>query len=258
MLVKLKDVINEIEQLEAERIASEYAQFQDFTWGLGIEKVFRSMFRYHFVIPNLKVKAGTEEILIQKWVKKYIDGYNGRPSIRVSNPPGTTPDGMIDTIIRARLSNIDDNEVEKIKYAHRLSMSAENILGLFLEEYISHELGPYGWFCAWGATLDKIDFFVPQNTNSPFFQFKNRSNTENSSSSTVREGTTIQKWHRINAQTGRTYWEDLNQIANSSLNNDQAVHLSEQSFIAFVQDAITSNMNCIPLDNDSPYLSETS
>ena len=65
---------------------------------------------------------------------------------------------------------------------------------------------------------DKIDFFVPENTKTPFFQFKNRSNTENSSSSTVRQGTTIQEWHRIHAQTGATHWNDLNQIANSSLN----------------------------------------
>jgi hypothetical protein len=225
---------------------------------LGIIEVFTAMFRYPFAIPKVRGKAETKEIAIQKWVQNYINGYKGRPSLKISNPPGTVPDRLIDEMIKARLSNLGDKEVEKIKFAHRLSMSAENILGLFLEEYISHMLEPYGWYCAWGATLDKIDFFVPENTKALFFQFKNRSNTENSSSSTVRQGTTIQEWHRINAQTGETYWDDLNQIANSSLNNDQTVHLSEQSFITFVQDAITSNVNCIALDKDSPYFSRAS
>jgi hypothetical protein len=53
---------------------------------------------------------------------------------------GTVADPVIEKIIGARLNNLTDEELRKISFAHRLGMSAENILGLLLEEYLSINL----------------------------------------------------------------------------------------------------------------------
>ena len=96
------------------------------------------------------IQARTLEEYVQKWIKKYFGGYNSRPSQRTSNAIGTIPDSIVDRIISTRLPSLGDKEVAAIRAAHRLSMSAENILGLFLEEYLAEKLLPCGWFCCWG------------------------------------------------------------------------------------------------------------
>tara|TARA_Y100000768_G_scaffold356747_1_gene311333 strand:+ start:366 stop:1166 length:801 start_codon:yes stop_codon:yes gene_type:complete len=255
MKKKLIDVINSLDYDRSEAIAISSAKSHGFSWQSNIEQVFKAMFDHPFAAPNME--GPSDQSIIESWVKKFINGYNGRPSVRQSNPMGTVADKIIDEMIKSILPNLDDDEVDKIKYGHRLSMSAENVLGIFLEEYISSKLEPYGWYCAWGSTLDKIDFYVPGHVDAPFFQFKNRSNTENSSSSTVRQGTTIQKWCRINALNGDTYWPDLNEIIKSTINNSDNSHqniaLSEDSFAKYVRQAITSNKKSIIVEEDSPY-----
>jgi hypothetical protein len=37
-------------------------------------------------------------------------------------------------------------------------MSAENILGLILEEYLANNFKDEGWHCAWGDTVNSVDF----------------------------------------------------------------------------------------------------
>jgi hypothetical protein len=57
-------------------------------------------------------------------------------------------------------------------------------------------------------------------------QIKNRSNSENSASASVRAGTIIEKWFRINSMTGQTYW--------GSLPENQDGKCSEEGFYEFV------------------------
>jgi hypothetical protein len=40
---------------------------------------------------------------------------------------------------------------------NRLPMSAENILGLLLEEFLAEQLADYGWFCGWGEVIRHVD-----------------------------------------------------------------------------------------------------
>ena len=188
------------------------------------------------------VKGNDEQECIEKWVKKYKKGYDNRISVRTSNIPGTLPDKIIDTIINTKL-NLTSKNLELIKYSHRLSMTAENILGSLLEEYLFNELKNHGWCCAWGSTIKSVDFCEK---NGDLWQIKNRSNSENSSSSSVRDGTRIKKWYRVNAVTGEYKWDILNQEINVS-------HLSEGNFSDFVRQTLSKNKGALAIDDESPW-----
>ena len=58
-----------------------------------------------------------------------------------------------------------------------------------LEEYISISVRPYSWIWCNGNVLRAIDFC--SSDGSILLQIKNKSNTENSSSSSIRTGTNI-------------------------------------------------------------------
>ena len=122
-------------------------------------------------------------------------------------------------------------------------MSAENILGLLLEEYLAVELAPHKWHCCWGETLRNIDFV---NEDGRLLQVKNRSNSENSSSSRVRDGTQIEKWFRVNATSGKYLWEELNI-------HHKPLQLSEEKFVAFVVKTLKANPKAMPVEPENPW-----
>jgi hypothetical protein len=124
-------------------------------------------------------------------------------------------------------------------------MSAENILGLLLEEFLAQQLADFDWYCAWGETVRSVDFCQAQGG---LLQIKNRSNSENSSSSRVRIGTDIEKWYRVDARTGNYCWEELNRKYNTD-------RFSEESFRRFVVEAISNNPNALPVEIGNPWLS---
>jgi len=214
------------------------------TWDVGIETVFREVAGNSTVVPgNVKPSPKTGVTAIEKWVIKYWKGYEGRPSQRASNPPGTIPDPIIDTIIQSRLTHLDERDIEHIKYAHRLGMSAENILGLILEEYLAGKLLAAGWHCAWGETVKSIDFV---HQDGDLLQVKNRSNSENSSSARVRDGTSIQKWHRVDANTGAYKWDELS--SRTGVNS-----LSEADFQSFVKELLKNNPKAMAVERGNSW-----
>ncbi|MGQ4649510.1 SinI family restriction endonuclease [Lyngbya aestuarii] len=207
-------------------------------WDTAIQTVLYVCCRLPELCPNLgKTELFSEEYLT-KWLNKYFQGYDQRPSKRVSKKIGTVPDEIINLIISTRLPSLDQQEITAINFAHRLSMSAENILGLLLEEYLAEKLLPYGWYCCWGGTMKSIDFCTK---NYDLLQIKNRSNSENSSSSKVRQGTQIKKWHRVNAITGSCYWDKLNSLVGCR-------ELSESDFSLFVRKVITNNPDAVYIE----------
>lgn len=127
-------------------------------------------------------------------------------------------------------------------------MAAENILGLILEEYLAKQLAEAGWYCAWGNTVKSVDFV---NANRYLLQIKNRSNSENSSSSAIREGTDIKKWFRIKADSNETMWGDLNKICGVD-------HLSEDSFMEFAIGLVKANPRCLVIENGNLWKEATS
>lgn len=83
-------------------------------------------------------------------------------------------------------------------------------------------------------------------------QIKNKSNTENSSSSAIRTGTTIKKWYRLGTRTSGGIkipdykWDDLNTIINShSIIPSEKCNLSEEVYQAFLKEVATRNKKII-------------
>ncbi len=165
------------------------------------QTILKACYRNPALSPN--IKADTAELLASKWLKKYRSSYERRISRRTSQVPRTVADPIINTIINARLTQLTSDHLEQIQYAHRLSMSAENIQGLLLEEFLAEELHQYGWHCCWGESIRHVDFC---NNDGTLLQVKNRSNSENSSSARVRLNQPIEKWYRVDAKTGLYQW----------------------------------------------------
>ena len=111
-------------------------------------------------------------------------------------------------------------------------MQAENIVGKLLERYVAPLLESKGWVWCAGETLRSVDFMKDENTNDvKLLQIKNRSNSENSSSSAIREGTKIKKWYRISSASGKTRWDRLPENADGICNEEgfyQFVHREAQ------------------------------
>jgi hypothetical protein len=197
-------------------------------------------------VITLKDELVSLENFARRWTNKFLDGYENRPSKRISNPIGTLHDTILDEIITARI-NITSSELQSIKYGHRLSMSAENIAGTLLEEYLANKLLNYQWHCCWGETMRSIDFC---NENGDLIQIKNSDNSENSSSKAVRDGTVIKHWFRRFSRTGKTNWEALNQLVNIKKIDDL---FTENSFKDFVKNAVLNNPGSVFIERDSPY-----
>ena len=110
-------------------------------------------------------------------------------------------------------------------------MSAENCVGQLLEKYIDSVTCSSGWVWVAGDLIKAVDFIFPENNSWKLLQIKNRSNSENSSSKAIRDGTKIEKWCRIKAENGMTYWDSVPE----SMRN---LGLSEDNFRRFVVDYI--------------------
>jgi len=194
-----------------------------------------------FRLPESKTVA--LENYIQKWVHAYLKGYNNRPSQRVGSRSATFPDAIVKLILQSRLPNIDDELALKIEGGHSLMMTIENLVGDLLEEYLSIKLRSNGWCCCWGSTIDAVDFCK---SDGSLIQIKNSDNSENSSSSRVRSGTTIQKWYRRISTRENTYvWDSLNDLLDRT-------DLSEEDFRHFVVSVIETNPNCLFVEDDHP------
>ena len=242
--MKLADALHLMGKEQSIEIAKSQTIKNHLDWEKsGICYVFSAILEDTERAPNLPGQKDSEEDKIRRWVEKYVSGSKNRPSIRSSNPPKTIPDPMIEQIIGQRLTNLNSEQLLQITYAHRIGMSAENILGLLLEEYIAITLKHYGWHCAWGETVKSVDFV---HENGSLLQIKNRSNSENSSSSAIRHGTNIQKWFRIKANKIEYQWDKLNHIC-------CCTELSEEGFVRFVKATIKSNPSCVAIEKNNPW-----
>ena len=186
------------------------------------------------------------EMCVVAWVDKFLHGYQNRISRHESKMPGTVPDEAVGIIIKAGILNLSYDQIQQIISAHRLAMSAENILGLLLEEFLFDRLSSSGWAMAWGETVKHVDFC---DKSGRLLQIKNRSNSENSSSSKIRDGKPIEKWFRVNASNGRYEWDKLRSIIGEPVAN-----LDETSFQKFIIEVLKSNPKALAIEPDNPWL----
>lgn len=205
------------------------------------QTILSACYRNPGLSPTLK--ARTPEMLAKAWLKKYNDSYENRISRRISQLPSTVADPIVSIIINARLTGLTIEHLEQIKYAHRLSMSAENIQGLLLEEFLAEQLADYSWYCCWGESVRHVDFC---NVDGSLLQVKNRSNSENSSSSRVRINQPIEKWYRVDARTGSYRWFYFNDKYDTD-------RFSEENFVAFVQQVLIVNPDALAIEVDNPW-----
>lgn len=203
--------------------------------------ILTTCYRNPGLSPTLK--ASTPEMLAKAWLKKYSESYENRISRRISQPLGTVADPIVSIIINARLTGLTTEHLEQINYAHRLSMSAENIQGLLLEEFLAEQLADYGWHCCWGESIRHVDFC---HVDGSLLQVKNRNNSENGSSARVRINQPIEKWYRVNARTGSYRWSYFNDKYGTD-------RFSEVNFIAFVQQILLGNPNALAVESNNPW-----
>jgi len=147
---------------------------------------------------------GTREYL-ELLAARYIAG---RKRITPSTP-GTVPDPAL-SLVMVHGFDVDPKEIDHLTEGHRRAMVAENIVGELLERYIAQELDDWVW-CP-GEVVKHIDFIRESRLPGvkwDSLQIKNRDNSENSSSSAIRDGTEIQKWYRTVSRTGGTRWEEF-------------------------------------------------
>lgn len=144
-------------------------------------------------------------------------------------PPKTIPDDMV-SVILVSYFEISEADTGRIQREHALSMGAENIVGDLLERYIASILEPRGWIWCSGAIVKAVDFIKPPSDREEVWtslQVKNRDNSENSSSSAIRLGTDIKKWHRTFSRKIGSNWGGFPDPTLASL-------LSEEGFKEFV------------------------
>jgi hypothetical protein len=169
------------------------------------------------------------ESYIEKIFKQFIEGR----SPRAPRAPSTVPDSVVG-IILVNYFDADADEILVHQDWHQKSMGAENLIGDLLERYLATVLEPKGWLWCAGSVVRSIDFIQPLHDRKNTYrllQVKNRDNSENSSSSAIRNGTDIEKWFRTFSRTGAFNW---NNFPESAVRGS----LSEDSFRKFVAEYI--------------------
>lgn len=205
---------------------------------MTIETKFQTIIEYIKIDPKNNLSGNFGKAITKPYTVKGVEGILDKlkekfVSARIPSPPTfpkTLPDEVVSLVMKEYYGKTDE-ENEKIKIEHQESMSAENIVGELLEKYLASILEPLGWIWCSGDFVKAVDFIKKEGTSWKLIQVKNRSNTENSSSNKIREGTHIEKWFRINAYNGKTFWEDFPEEKAKKL-------LSEDNFKKFVTEYI--------------------
>lgn len=204
---------------------------QNLTW--GFDNLIRCISMNTELAPasrSRNIEGGSQE-----YITKLANNFALSRVVRAPTPPSTIPDEMVSRILSVYF-NVPQDSLEDAKYLHALSMGAENIVGDLLERYIASVIEPQGWIWCSGSTVKSVDFIRPPvNANDTWglLQVKNRDNSENSSSSAIRNGTEIIKWFRTFSRTGATNWPAF-PCANGRGS------LSEAGFIDFVDQYLLS------------------
>jgi hypothetical protein len=223
--------------------ATNYAKnFAGKRYSKNLEVVLTSAIRNPSLLPNLgyknKKKIRLEEY-VEKWVKSYLNAFDNRPSVRNAKKSSVVPDTLPKEILKIAIKGkINKKELLKMVKGHILLMRIENIIGGFLEEYLSVKLLKYDWYSSWGNTIDAVDFC---HISGILMQVKNSDNSENSSSVRVRHGTKIIKWaRRKSTEANKYFWGDLNKELGIT-------NLSEKGFRNFINKKIKKNPNCLDM-----------
>ena len=216
-----------------------------------LDKIFDIALKDKSLFPSIRLNENlTYKTYLDKWISRYCQAVDNPPSKRIASPKTTCSDPALKLIVQTA-KNLNSEAIDESCRYHNLFMSAENICGNLLEEYINSQIKDYGWIWCQGNSLKAIDFCSED--GSVLLQIKNKNNTENSSSNKIRKGTIIQHWYRLKSkkQAGKHLpvyvWEDLNLIINSNKgrNSGKNCRMNEESYQDFLKDTIKSNNKII-------------
>jgi hypothetical protein len=179
--------------------------------------------------------ASAPDIGSKHYIENQASAFASAREHRAPKAPVTIPDEMVSVILHEYF-DIPVADLERAKREHLLAMGAENLVGDLLERYLAAVMEPRGWIWCSGAMVRAVDFVKPPaqvGGKWRLLQVKNRDNSENSSSSAIRLGTDIEKWHRTFSKKVGSNWSDF---------PDQTLraHLSEAAFKTFVRDYLRS------------------
>lgn len=209
-----------------------------FPWDARLERILRFSIAHPTTfknVPRNKMSevadvTTVEEERLDRYFATYVRAYHlARNVLEVAVPsPTTVADPAVEEVLKA-FTDVSHDELEEVSEHHRASMMAENAVGNLLERYIAQSLEEKGWVWCCGDIVRSVDFIKDSVEQERLLQLKNRSNSENSSSSRVRVGTDIEKWFRIDARAGKTHWETLPD------NDDSA--LTEEGFMDYIRES---------------------
>jgi SinI restriction endonuclease len=181
---------------------------------------------------------------------KYRDGRK-KPSLKIKKDLAigeTIPDQMVRLILQ-KSEKCDIKKIDDYIDGHNLAMSAENLLGSLLERYIASVIED-GWIWCPGQTIFATDFikYSPDSDEQWIcLQVKNADNSENSSSSKIRQQfkqkgyeDSIQTWFRsrskwsLSSLKSQVYLrlgiegnDPLKQLKNKLKSSDESFNRSE-------------------------------
>lgn len=237
--------------ISEELLWQEYGMATKFYAGMDwtdLDRIFAVAVKNRSLFPGITLTHGLDvRQYIRQWVKGYCDAVRNPPSGRRASPKSVCTDPAIRIIVQAA-QNMSPEEAGRCEQIHNLFMSAENVQGNLLEEYIAANVRPYGFLWCEGNVLRAVDFC---NTDgSCLLQIKNKSNTENSSSSNIRQGTSIQKWFRLatstrgGVKTPVYRWDILNRLISEHRTQGGTLptcQMSEEDYQRFLQSAAGKN-----------------
>lgn len=210
-------------------------------------KVIYQIGKKNDLLPVIKATNNSE--YQYKWFVKYINGYIQKPSTsQKSSATKIKTDAILPYILTIGYK-MTDKSVGLAISSHEVLMKIENIVGKLLEEYLAEKLSSKKIYCAWGSTLKHVDFCGINNGVSILLQVKNSDNSENSSSSKIRQGLSIMKWHRrISSEYDVYNWQSLNDLFGLAEKNAT----SESDFRDFIKKSIKQNSNILPVLQQPP------
>jgi hypothetical protein len=183
------------------------------------------------VLPGASApKVGSSE-----YIRRQATAFSKGREPRAPRAPSTVPDDMVSVILEEYFG-IPITDLERMKQEHLLSMGAENLVGDLLERYLAKTLEPKDWVWCSGSIVKSVDFIKsPEAVGQKWrlLQVKNRDNSENSSSSAIRIGSEIEKWHRSFSRRVGSNWSAFPDA-------ELGRHLSEEDFKAFAREYLRS------------------
>ena len=204
--------------------------------------------------PNQQ-KEGELECL-KSWIKKYIkkqseiSGLSTEKKTRKKTKKKGTCSDYAMAVIVGEIYDLTEEDLVKMEQGHKIFMSVESLQGDILEKFIAQEVKDYGWIWCVANSVHAADFC--RKSDLMLLQVKNKYNSENSSSSDVREGTDIVKWNRLKMKMedgipkARPQWDKLNEIINGKLESGKKpCNMNEEKYIEFLKKELKDNYDAI-------------